>query len=272
MIIQNRISKPAIDSITPPKRICFNSTHKNALKRSQDRSWVGVFNIPFLNSIYPILHKETNIILTRSKYGYWVPLKTESEYNIIANFVENKRELVFLKDTLALSIALAENFDQNNQRTEIGYLENHAKYWGDEEAMKRLSYILIETINTLPYYKDVEYFCAVPSSDNNESNLPTNIVEYLSEDYRITNITPHLRWRNEKGKLKELPKDAKWEALEEADLIVETDLSGKTVILIDDLYQSGITLQYIAMKLISAGADKIFGACLVKSRRDSDNI
>lgn len=35
--------------------------------------------------------------------------------------------------------------------------------------------------------------------------------------------------------------------------------------LVDDLYMSGITLQYVAMKLKEAGARKVYGLCLVKS-------
>ena len=45
----------------------------------------------------------------------------------------------------------------------------------------------------------------------------------------------------------------------------EVDLNGKTVLLVDDMYQSGITLQYIAMRLKERGADRVFGMALVKS-------
>ena len=40
---------------------------------------------------------------------------------------------------------------------------------------------------------------------------------------------------------------------------------GKDIILVDDLYMSGTTLQYVAMKLKEAGARKVFGLCFVKS-------
>ncbi len=43
------------------------------------------------------------------------------------------------------------------------------------------------------------------------------------------------------------------------------------ILLLDDLYQSGITMQYVAMKLQKAGAEKIFGLSIVKSLNDTDN-
>lgn len=43
------------------------------------------------------------------------------------------------------------------------------------------------------------------------------------------------------------------------------NLERKNVILLDDLYMSGLSMQYVAMKLKEAGADRIFGLSIVKS-------
>ena len=43
------------------------------------------------------------------------------------------------------------------------------------------------------------------------------------------------------------------------------------IILLDDIYQSGTTIQFVAMKLIEAGAKRIFGLTTVKARRNTDN-
>ena len=45
-----------------------------------------------------------------------------------------------------------------------------------------------------------------------------------------------------------------------------------SVILLDDLYQSGVTFQYVGMKLLSSGASRILGLSLVKGRGDRDNL
>ena len=48
-------------------------------------------------------------------------------------------------------------------------------------------------------------------------------------------------------------------------------LQGKLIILIDDKYQSGITLQFVASRLLEKGASKVFELCAVKTWRDDDN-
>ena len=51
----------------------------------------------------------------------------------------------------------------------------------------------------------------------------------------------------------------------------ELNVKDKTVILIDDKYQSGITIQYIAMKLQQDGTCEVYGLSFVKTLSDADN-
>jgi predicted amidophosphoribosyltransferase len=44
-----------------------------------------------------------------------------------------------------------------------------------------------------------------------------------------------------------------------------------SVILIDDKYQSGMTIQFVASRLYDAGTAKVYGLCAVKTLRDMDN-
>ena len=45
----------------------------------------------------------------------------------------------------------------------------------------------------------------------------------------------------------------------------------KTVLIVDDLYQSGASMWTYAKYLKSMGANKVIGLVAVKSQRDSDN-
>ena len=69
--------------------------------------------------------------------------------------------------------------------------------------------------------------------------------------------------------------EEKWEVWEKAKVSFQKsadfNVNGKTIILIDDIYQSGITIQYIAMKLQQAGAKEVYGLCFEKTLRDTDN-
>ncbi len=49
------------------------------------------------------------------------------------------------------------------------------------------------------------------------------------------------------------------------------DVSGKDVIIIDDLYQSGFTMWTVAKLLKQNGAKTVLGLACVKSLRDTDN-
>lgn len=61
--------------------------------------------------------------------------------------------------------------------------------------------------------------------------------------------------------------DEKLEALLKSNLKVSeaVDLKGKNVMLVDDLYNSGLTMQYVAMRLKELGVFRVFGVTLVKS-------
>lgn len=62
----------------------------------------------------------------------------------------------------------------------------------------------------------------------------------------------------------------KFEMLEHSGFVIDSavDLKNKSVLLIDDLYRSGITMQYIAMKLKEAGASRVFGIAIIKGLRN----
>ena len=54
---------------------------------------------------------------------------------------------------------------------------------------------------------------------------------------------------------------------------VDADVFAKKhVLLIDDLYQSGISMNYCALLLLKAGASKIFGLACEKTCRNDDNV
>ena len=94
----------------------------------------------------------------------------------------------------------------------------------------------------------------------------------ISSDLKPKRICEHVHFKKNKPGLKSLKFDEKWEVLEDTGVEIACDLKNKSIILFDDLYQSGITMQFVAMNLINSGANKIFGLSIVKSRRDKDNL
>lgn len=272
---QPRISRDSVEKNLQqrPRRICFETTHQNALKEKPGEKWLGSFSVPFRESVYPLFHKMTHLDLWHSKEhgNWWRSLKTPEEVETARKWIVAVQPLVFLRDTMALSIALAEHQVSEGGRSAIGELEKRAKYDGDRGAIEKLTQHCIEITGSLPYYSNVDAVCAVPPRQGKGFDLPTEIAARLAKAIDRPDATSFLSWVKQKPSLKDEQFEKKWATLEAVGLKCNTELGKKKVLLIDDLYQSGITMQFVAMSLIGAGATHVYGLALVKSRRDSDN-
>jgi hypothetical protein len=234
---------------------------------------VGRFGVPFRETIKPIFEEMTGLQLYKSKNyeGFWRSLKTEEEFLKVKSWIDDQGERVFLRDTLALSMALSLNFTEEGRHTAIGEIEYRAKYQKNQKAISDLVQILLATRGALALYKDARTICAVPPSPNKDFDLPTIIADRLAQLGSLKNVTQAAVWTKNKPSLKGIAVNEKWSVLEQASLEIRDKLKGETILLVDDLYQSGITMQFVAMKLLQSGAKSVYGLSIVKSLRDTDN-
>lgn len=254
------------------RRISFATTHSTALKKaSGDRP--GKILLPFNETIVPFIRAElgNDIVIFPSKFGgYWRAIDTQEEYDKFDAFVRKYHDVVFLRDELDLSLALSMNFEDGDEgHTEIGDLEYRAKFLNDSEAESKLVDRCSEWIQSMPYYRFADYICAVPG-ENGVINLPQRIVSRF-DSFGFEDISGHVYWSNKTRKIKDADSiDEKFEILDESGLNIDTDvdLKGKTVLLFDDLYMSGFTMQYVAMKLKERGVSRVLGLTIVKSRKN----
>lgn len=236
----------------------------------------GHFKVPFLNCT-TVFEAQTGLELRKDQYscGYFMYIKDEDELKKIVDWVEKQGGLVYLNDHLSLSIALGFNFykDENGKRvrTDLGELEYSAKYQKNEESIERIVEKIIETIDFISFYKEADFVCAVPAFPSKHFDLPREIVSRVSQKISKPNITDHFEFKQEKSPLKGCNLEEKWKKWEDTGVLFKRNIRGKTVLLIDDLYQSGISLQYIAMKLQDAGCEEVYGLTVVKSWSDTDN-
>jgi hypoxanthine phosphoribosyltransferase len=49
-------------------------------------------------------------------------------------------------------------------------------------------------------------------------------------------------------------------------------VEGKSIVVVDDLYQSGLTINYVAEELRLAGAKEVLGLAAVKTLSNDDNL
>lgn len=252
------------------KRINFAGSHAHALKKNE-KGEGGKIKLPFNDTIGPFIHNITGKNLFESQYGgYWRGLYTQEEFENFETFVNEYKDIVFLRDHLDLSLALSMNLE-GDEHTPIGDLEIQAKYHNDKEAEAELIEICNEWLEKLPFLKEAAYICAMPGSSPASESLPHRIVTGL-EGFEFEDISDSVRWTSKKRSVKDAKSaEEKLEILEESGLEIakDLDLSGKTVLLFDDLYMSGLSMQYVAMKLKEAGAARVFGLCLVKSRSNT---
>ena len=270
-----KITKEAVDLARSrePKRICFATTHTTALlKYNNPKATVaGRFKVPFgggLDRLFP-----WDLYPDKNRAGScWRYTKSKDEFGAIKEWMERQGRRVFLRDCLYASIALSLNFEENTEdtKTAIGKLEEQAKYHQGMDAVKALAGHCINTIKDFPLYDKADFVCAMPSQ-NKDYDLPTAIVSIVSEATQKPDITKCFSFGAEKKSARAASIDEKWDIWENAKLTFNGDLTGKTIILIDDKYQSGITIQYVAMILQKAGAGRVLGLCMVKTRSNTDN-
>lgn len=264
------ITKDTISSLIEEtrKRVHFATYHANALKEHITDRHYGIFKLPFGDSVYPILNKESGIQMRDDNFnkgGLFCYVKDEAEFKRIVEFMEKYREIVFLRDYMELSVALSVNFNADMTRTALGELEYEAKYKNNEAATVELARCCSEFLRKTPFYNVADCLIAMPSS----RTLPARVASSI-EGFGGTVYIDKLSWANKRDDLKNAVNVNKLDILEQSGLTISDDLDvkDKVVILLDDMYKSGVSMQYVAMKLKEAGARMVFGLSLVKSLSD----
>jgi predicted amidophosphoribosyltransferase len=156
----------------------------------------------------------------------------------------------------------------HREKTPIGELLHRFKYQFDQDAGVILADLAAELINRQNLLRTSNFIVTVPPSF---TSRPFDPVSFLAE--RIS-LGTGIRW--EKGVIKRtritklqkriLDKEAKKEnVISTFRLNNPLPVSGKKILLLDDLYDSGVTTNHICQILSQAGADKIFVLVLAKT-------
>jgi hypothetical protein len=190
---------------------------------------------------------------------------------------------VAMKDFLAISFALdydREGGDPKEPHTEIGNLRALAKPYGVDTATARTKKAAdkllghcVEFLTTMTCYRSADCIVAMPPSDPSKVyNLPKYLAERIAETMGLENLTKNVRTIALRNSIKGVALGAKFDTLL-GTMEVDDDVFGKRrVILIDDLYQSGTSMNYCGLLLREAGAKKTFGLACEKTCRNDDNV
>lgn len=277
------------------KRDDTNSRHRkifgshSAVQKNKSGGKTASFSVWFAESILPIYETMTEFSLTYSKEynNFWHYLNTDEQIHIAESWEMEQGQRVFLKDNLFSSIALS-LYNRNDTGININNIcqsSASSLFFALKYKLNTFEDVIIQgifsetitrlynTIRSLPFYNQCRYIAAVPPRPGKATfDLPSHLAACLAQTLDIEDITPHFIYGHEKAQVKSLSREEKWQAWEDSCLSCQKDLGYNDIILIDDLYQSGISVNFVGMKLQQAHCGKICGLYLVKSLNDRDNI
>lgn len=256
-----------------PRRKCF-ADESGVQKRKTNPT----FSVA-IESAKKVFESQTGLELIESqKYkNYWRYLD-QKEIEIAEEWEKSQGNLIYLRDCLSLSVAIDKNFTDNTsgQYTTMGSLEHDGKHNKDQNTVNQLADRVSQIAQGLPYYKDADLICSVPPRPDKDFDLPSSVTSLVSGKIGKQDVTGGFIFGGRKTSVKTSTIDEKWNVWERAQVSFQNspafNINDKTVILIDDKYQSGITIQYIAMKLQQAGAYEVYGLSFVKTLRDTANV
>jgi predicted amidophosphoribosyltransferase len=185
--------------------------------------------------------------------------------------MESQGTRVYLKDLFDCSIALGER-SVDNKETELGHLFTAAKYNGDEAAMLELARRVVESLSSMKSLSELACISCPPPRPDKDFDLPTHIARIVAKKKGVPFVQLG-QWHGQKGQLKGVPAHQKWAELERVGFEVglEVKKAKGLVLLLDDIYQSGTTLNYLRSRLTAQGVARVASISMVKAARDTDN-
>jgi len=220
-------------------------------------------------------------------YTYMARL-TDAEFGELDSFLRMLRGVVLIGASSHLTphfsgdldqcIALAYTFVEGNnkQRTDVNeliYTAKHDRTASDSrvaEATADLTTRLANVIRAHPTYRTVDVLTCVPCYEPGRFHLSDSLAGMVCDALG----RPH----DQVVKKVSATRDSKDLALNEKRVELKSafevlaDVRDRSILIVDDIYQSGTTLWTIARLLKSHGARSVFGLACVKTWSDKSNV
>lgn len=250
------------------RQICFAAWHRAEPKRGGPS--YGTFNLPFLHQVVPFtMWPNRN---RDDPYAVWRRIDSPQEYEEIEMWARQQNERVFVRDGLLSTICLGRRMDDKNLcETHIGRLFHQAKYRGNHKSVDVLLDYCDAFLDEFEIYQRTNLISAVPPRPGKPFDLPSLLAEGLAARRDLSDITKFARRQMVKKSVKDASIEEKWDLLLESDLQYDVNVRGANVLIIDDIYQSGATLNYVASVLQKMEASQVLGVVVTKAMGNVDN-
>ena len=215
------------------------------------------------------------IFLNGTEYEDEPPEELQSWIEIVGRYVA-------IKDFLAISFALDYTCEGGNPakpKSAIAEMRLHAKpYQGiattaHEKAAQKLAQECVAFLEIMSCYNQADCVVAIPPSDPNKGfSLPKVLAASIAKAKGIKNFSNFVSTKAKRESIKNVEIGKKLSTIQGSIDIEGEVFDGRTILLVDDLYQSGNTMNYCAQLLLDAGADYVFGLACEKTCRNDDNV
>ncbi len=189
---------------------------------------------------------------------------------------------VAIRDCLTLSFALdydRENGDPQKPQTRIGELRTLAKPYDRNptketyQAANELSEACLDFLEKMTCYNPATCIVRMPPSKPDKAfDLPEYLADNFAKKLKKPNLTALVKTIKTRPQLKDEPIEKKLDSIEGTIAVDPYGLKKHIVLLVDDLYQSGVSTNYVAMLMLEAGAKEVFGLACEKTCRNDDNV
>jgi predicted amidophosphoribosyltransferase len=170
---------------------------------------------------------------------------------------------------IGYTVSGREQFD--TKRSELGELVYQLKYKGQSQAADKIATAMAEFFADKPNtVSHMDIVVPVPAStprpvqpvNSIASKLAQKLMKSFSDSaVRKTKKTPSLKSISDLEKRRE--------ALDGAFEVDASQVKGKGVLLVDDLYRSGATANAVTLALIAAGATRVYFLAATKTRSNA---
>jgi predicted amidophosphoribosyltransferase len=153
--------------------------------------------------------------------------------------------------------------------TETGSWEHLAKEQHHPQGIAELARQLADVIRRHPTLSRADIIAPMPPRPSKNFHLPVELVKSIG--VALARPVGLDLTKAEHPKLRNLPINEKLAAL--AGIFnLGKSVQDKTVLVVDDLYQAGVTVWSLAKFLKGQGAREVYALACVKSWRDTDNV
>lgn len=153
----------------------------------------------------------------------------------------------------------------DTKRTELGELLYRLKYRGDRTAIESIAKIAGKFVKS--WNPPIKYIVPAPPSLHRESQPVVDIARALGKYLTIRVLEDAVVKVKKTDPMKDIPVWERPSALKNAIQSGKTDVAGKSILLVDDLIESGSTLQRAASVLLeNGGAASVYALVLTRTR------